>query len=152
MKKQGKIDKAAYRRYIKMFEAEKKDHNIIFKVRRYTYGQYVTRRKAGYSNRDLVDNQSKFTQEQKKAIWKSYQKNRTVKRGDKYLMEETYWGGTLYNNVVEKIPVAANEARYHRSIGGLLGAENQVHLLIANRINNGEKKEDILAEYGIIDY
>lgn len=149
MRKQGKIDKAAYRRYVKMYEAEKKDHNIIFGVRRYTYGQYVTRRQRGYSNRDLVNAQAKFTQEQKKAIWKSYQKNRTVKRGETDLMEETYWGGTLtYND----IPVTANEARYHRSIGGLLGAENQVHLLIANRINNGEKKEDILAEYGIIDY
>lgn len=146
MRKQGKIDKAAYRRYVKMYEAEKKDHNIIFKVRRYTYSQYVERRKLGKSNRDLVDNQSKFTQEQKKAIWKSYQEKKPVKRGKKDLMEKTYWGGTLtYNG----IPVAANEVGYHRSIGGLLGAENQVHLLIANRINNGEKKEDILAEYGI---
>ena len=149
MKRQGKIDKAAYKRYIKMFEAEKKEHNIIFKARRYTYGQYVTRRKAGYNNRDLVNAQSYYTPEQKKAIWKSYQKINPVKRGEKDLMENTYWGGTLEYN---KIPVTANEARYHRSIGGLLGDENQVHLLISNRINAGEKKEDILAEYGIIDY
>lgn len=149
MRKQGKIDKAAYKRYVKMYEAEKKDHNIIWGTRRYTYNQYVTRRKAGFNNRDLVNAQSRFTQEQKKAIWKSYQENRNVKRGEADLMKGTYWGGTLEYN---KIPVAANEARYHRSIGGLLGDENQVHLLISNRINAGERKEDILAEYGIIDY
>ena len=57
-------------------------------------------------------------------------------------MEKTYWG-------VNSPSYLENEAGYHRTIGGLLGAENQVHLLIANRINNGEKREDILAEYGI---
>lgn len=145
MRKQGKIDKAAYKRYIKMYEAEKKDHNIIWGTRRYTYNQYVTRRQLGKSNRDLVNAQSRFNQEQKKIIWQSYQEKKPVKRGQKDLMEKTYWG--------ENSPLdLENEARYHRSLRGLLGDENQVHLLITNRIDNGEKKEDILAEYGIIDY
>ena len=83
MKKQGKIDKAAYRRYVKMYEAEKKDHNIIWRDRRFTYGQYVKLRQSGKSNRDIVNKQSYYTPEQKKAIWKSYQEKKPVKRGQK---------------------------------------------------------------------
>lgn len=145
MKKQGKIDKAAYRRYVKMFEAEKKDHNIYWGTRRYTYGQYVKRRQLGKSNRDLVNTQARFTPEQKKIIWQSYKEKKPAKRGQKKQMEKTYWGETSPLDL-------ENVAGYHRTLRGLLGDENQVHLLIANRIKAGEKKEDVLAEYGIIDY
>ena len=80
---------------------------------------------------------------------KQYEKLRDkqakLKRGDKAIYDQTFWGSTWTD------PVSGDDFQglgWHNTLSGLLHDRYGLHFLISSRILGGETWEDIKGDYG----
>lgn len=141
--KRRKINKLSqdYLNYRKKFYEEKKIGNIKNGRRVFSKYQFREAKKYGFTGRDILDMQTILkTKKQKKDVWKQYKKVRSnYERGDVIYSEKSIFGGEQEFE---------SELTYHYNLSGLLKDRNTYHLLISARINDGEEREKVLADYG----
>ena len=137
MKKRTK----AYENYRQKFYAEKKIGNVKQGVRVLTPNQYRRATKEGITDRKILNAQTMLhSKREKKDVWKQYKKVRKeFERGETLTQEGTYFG----ENYEEDEGLS-----YHYNLSGLLKDKDALHFIIAYRLQEGEDREEVLADYG----
>lgn len=137
--------KTLYGQYKRLFQAEKKINNIKNDVRQDTYKEFVQDMADptyGGSIKKILDQQRNVKPEERKALWKKYRKilkEEQLKPGQQTQQAGTYWGETSYGK---------NGLGYHRTFSGLMRDRHAQHFVIAYRIEHGEDKREVLADFG----
>lgn len=130
-----------YLAYREKYYAEKKIGNTKRGIRVLTPSQYRRARNENLTNTDILKAQTILSSKAaKKEVLRQYNKiKKTYSRGETVFHEQTYFGGQREG--VEGIS-------YHYKLSGLLKDKNALHYIIANRINSGEDRVEVLADYG----
>lgn len=144
MKKRTVSIATRYGQYKKLFQKEKKIHNIKNNVRQLTRKQFEAVIKEAETNsikKILAKQTILATAKLKKDTLKRYNKaiKANLKPGDFAIYDDTYFGEN--NEETEGLG-------YHRTLSGLLKDRDAVHFLISDRIIAGEDRYDVLADFG----
>lgn len=137
MKKRSK----AYQVYRQKFYAEKKIGNVKQGVRVLTANQYRRARKEKMNDTSILKAQTLLhSKREKDYVWREYKKiKKTYSRGETIEQEGTYFGETYEDD---------EGLSYHYSLSGLLKDKDAIHFMISFRINDGEDRAEVLADYG----
>lgn len=137
MKKRSK----AYQVYRQKFYAEKKIGNVKQGVRVLTANQYRRARKKKMNDTSILKAQTLLhSKREKDYVWREYKKiKKTYSRGETIEQEGTYFGETYEDD---------EGLSYHYSLSGLLKDKDAIHFMISFRINDGEDRAEVLADYG----
>ena len=140
MSKRGKWSKA-YTKYRNKFYIEKRIGNVKQGVRVLSPNQYRRARKENLSDKKILKAQTLLhSKAEKNELWNYYKKIRVdFNRGESLIQENTYFGET--DEDLEGLS-------YHYNISGLLKDKDAMHFIISYRINDGEEREEVLADYG----
>lgn len=131
----------AYQVYRQKFYAEKKIGNVKQGVRVLTSNQYRTARKKKMNDTSILKAQTLLhSKREKDYVWREYKKiKKTYSRGETIEQEGTYFGETYEED---------EGLSYHYSLSGLLKDKDAIHFMISFRINDGEDRAEVLADYG----
>lgn len=142
----------AYENYRRKFYAEKKIGNIKKKVHVLSQRQYRNARlgtnargkrdpREAMSDAQILREQTILASKaEKRRVWKEYQEIRlSFNRGEALIQEGTYFGESRED--IEGLS-------YHYNLSGLLKDGDALHFIISNRIEKGEGREEVLADYG----
>ena len=137
MKKRSKV----YQVYRQKFYAEKKIGNVKQGVRVLTANQYRRARKEGINDTNILKAQTLLhSKREKDYVWREYKKiKKTYSRGETIEQEGTYFGESYEDE---------EGLSYHYSLSGLLKDKDAIHFMISFRINDGEDRAEVLADYG----
>lgn len=131
----------AYQAYRQKFYVEKKIGNVKQGVRVLTANQYRRARKEGINDTNILKAQTLLhSKREKDFVWREYKKiKKTFSRGETIEQEGSYFGETYEEN---------EGLSYHYSLSGLLKDKDAIHFMITFRINEGEDRAEVLADYG----
>lgn len=131
----------AYQAYRQKFYVEKKIGNVKQGVRVLTANQYRRARKEGINNTNILKAQTLLhSKREKDYVWREYKKiKKSFSRGETTEMEGSYFGETYEED---------EGLSYHYSLSGLLKDKDAIHFMITFRINDGEDRAEVLADYG----
>ena len=131
----------AYQAYRQKFYVEKKIGNVKQGVRVLTANQYRRARKEGINDTNILKAQTLLhSKREKDYVWREYKKiKKSFSRGETIEMEGSYFGETYEED---------EGLSYHYSLSGLLKDKDAIHFMITFRINEGEDRAEVLADYG----
>lgn len=131
----------AYQAYRQKFYVEKKIGNVKQGVRVLTANQYRRARKEGINDTNILKAQTLLhSKREKDYVWREYKKiKKSFSRGETTEMEGSYFGETYEED---------EGLSYHYSLSGLLKDKDAIHFMITFRINDGEDRAEVLADYG----
>lgn len=131
----------AYQAYRQKFYVEKKIGNVKQGVRVLTANQYRRARKEGINDTNILKAQTLLhSKREKDYVWREYKKiKKSFSRGETIEMEGSYFGETYEED---------EGLSYHYSLSGLLKDKDAIHFMITFRINDGEDRAEVLADYG----
>lgn len=131
----------AYQAYRQKFYVEKKIGNVKQGVRVLTANQYRRARKEGINDTNILKAQTLLhSKREKDYVWREYKKiKKTFSRGETIEQEGSYFGETYEEG---------EGLSYHYSLSGLLKDKDAIHFMITFRINDGEDRAEVLADYG----
>lgn len=144
--------KAEYLVYREKFYNQKSEGNVKQGVRVLSRKQYYEAKdRHKLTNKEILNAQTILhTKEQKKRTWKIYKKLReNFKRGETYTIAGTYEGLEGVSDETKDILESEySELGYHYNLKGLLEDKMALHLIMSFRINSGEDRKEVLADYG----
>lgn len=131
----------AYQAYRQKFYVEKKIGNVKQGVRVLTANQYRRARKEKMNDTSILKAQTLLhSKREKDYVWREYKKiKKTFSRGETIEQKGTYFGETYEED---------EGISYHYSLSGLLKDKDAIHFMISFRINDGENRAEVLADYG----
>lgn len=131
----------AYQVYRQKFYAEKKIGNVKQGVRVLTANQYRRARKEKMNDTSILEAQTLLhSKREKNYVWREYKKiKKTYSRGETIEQGGTYFGESYEDE---------EGLSYHYSLSGLLKDKDAIHFMISFRINDGEDRAEVLADYG----
>jgi len=131
----------AYQAYRQKFYVEKKIGNVKQGVRVLTANQYRRARKEGINDTNILKAQTLLhSKREKDYVWREYKKiKKSFSRGETIEMEGSYFGETYEED---------EGLSYHYILSGLLKDKDAIHFMITFRINDGEDRAEVLADYG----
>ena len=148
MKRKGRrISKAnkGYQAYREKYYREKKKGNTKNGVRVLTPQQYRRAKNEGISDKKILEAQTILSSKaEEKKVWKEYTRiKKLFQRGEKYEMENTYFGGDKQED-----DTISEGLGYHYGLSGLPKYRDALHFLISFKIDAGYDRAKVLADYG----
>ena len=144
--------KAEYLRYRDKFYIQKSKSNVKKGVRVLSRKQYYEAKdKHKLTDTEILNAQTILhSREQEKRTWKIYLKLRKhYKRGETYTISGTYEGLEGVSEETKDILESEySKLGYHYNLKGLLEDKMALHLIMSFRINSGEDRKEVLADYG----
>lgn len=116
-----------------------KSHQIVF-----SFEDYKEAKKEGFTTYKILKDQKILkTKAEERKIWNLYKKLRKVySRGETIDAETEYFAEGGGREDVDLV------LGYHYNLSGLLNDRNAIHFMITFRIQAGEERPEVLADYG----
>lgn len=147
-----------YKSYRNQYQKLKKSNNLADDERQYSLRQFYKEIKKGNTAKDIIEDQRKYDPKLLKKAIKDY-KNLGIKPGEVLEVKDTY--RILFENIdayakrhgtkIDSQTLDQKygyQIRYHRTESGILSDRNLIHLLIVQRLRNGEDHDKVLEDYG----
>ena len=142
MAKKWTKDYAAYRQ---KYYAEKKRGNIKQYQTVFSQKEFRTAKKEGFTGYQILKSQKILkTKAEEAKVWREYKKIRKeYSRGETIDAQTNYFIDNEGTTREEDL-----ELRYHYNLSGLLNDRKALHFMITYRIQGGEERKEVLADYG----
>ena len=134
-----------YQAYRQKYYAEKKRGNIKKHQVVFSQKEFREAKKEGFTGYEILKSQKILkTKEEENRVWRTYKKLRKYySRGETVSTQVEHFTGEEDNTTEVDL-----ELRYHYNLSGLLNDRYALHFMIAFRINTGEDRQEVLADYG----